>query len=728
MLIKYAIDKERLKNFIESASARLIANVRHEIGDLLSFWMGNPTIERIEGLKQSYPYLEEFVDFEIIFNRLNHLDKFENKESDFDKYIGIHISKIFPELEELEKIFENIIDELPNGIKKAELILYPIAIDAGANTDMEAAIYFAGQGEFLLDPIDIKREWHRNICLDIERGRPVGKIPNEVLERAKSRTISLSEAAEILKFNNDLPRFFGFRDEEESFINSTFFRATEWFNVKGFEPWIDSFSNELSTAFQYGIEHKSGAWALFYWCRSDLAITKAEKFGLESLLYGLINGTIERTKPWKTTWHTQKTIDYVDYIPIASSIIFSWYRIKPTFLNQSVLDKAIELLFQTQLNNGGWPIISKESNGSLISTCFAIHALALSKPKGWERVLEKAKEWLLNEQHESGYWHIQGGPTIMLTVLALESIHLASGGVNVSFSLEKSIERKTTLKNAEMIDSEFDYSNEGWYKAKITKIVSKSKDEVTDTFIPKIAIITAVEIELQTVLKKLKPPNGKRKLWKVIDGSETYYIGRFGEFDTVVTMCNVGTIGASGATLAVDSLIRTWDPIGIIMVGIAFGANKTKQHVGDVLVASNIIPYENQRIGDRIIYRNPVAPSSHELINRIRNTFDWDFRRPDNIKVGKHIGQILSGEKLVDNIDFKNELLEQYPQVIGGEMEGSGLWSAADKHKKSWILIKSVCDWGDGEKHDNYQPLAAASAVSLCEFILNDKHTLDGMK
>ena len=128
-----------------------------------------------------------------------------------------------------------------------------------------------------------------------------------------------------------------------------------------------------------------------------------------------------------------------------------------------------------------------------------------------------------------------------------------------------------------MVDSEFDYSNEDQYKSKITEIVSKSKDEVNKTFIPKIAIITAVEVELQMVLKKLKPPKGKRKLWKIIDGSETYYIGRLGEFNTVVTMCNKGTIGASGATHAVDSLIRTWNPFGIIMVGIAFGANKQNQ-------------------------------------------------------------------------------------------------------------------------------------------------------
>jgi hypothetical protein len=84
---------------------------------------------------------------------------------------------------------------------------------------MEAAIYFASRSKLLLDAQEIKTEWHRVICIDIERGRPVGNLHDAVNYRAKSRTISLTEASEILKFNGDLIRFFGFRDEEEDFID-----------------------------------------------------------------------------------------------------------------------------------------------------------------------------------------------------------------------------------------------------------------------------------------------------------------------------------------------------------------------------------------------------------------------------------------------------------------------------------------------------------------------------
>ena len=80
-----------------------------------------------------------------------------------------------------------------------------------------------------------------------------------------------------------------------------------------------------------------------------------------------------------------------------------------------------------------------------------------------------------------------------------------------------------------------------------------------------------------------------------------------------------------------------------------------------------------------------------------------------------HCGAILSGEKLIDDKSFKQSILEQYPTAIGGEMEGSGLWASADRHRKEWLVVKGVCDWADGEKNDYYQDLAATASVSLCE-------------
>jgi nucleoside phosphorylase len=68
---------------------------------------------------------------------------------------------------------------------------------------------------------------------------------------------------------------------------------------------------------------------------------------------------------------------------------------------------------------------------------------------------------------------------------------------------------------------------------------------------------------------------------------------------------------------------------------------------------------------------------------------------------------------------------DYYSQAVGGEMEGAGLYAAADSKNTAWILVKSICDWGDETKHDMYQPLAAAAATSLVHHVLSQKTALN---
>jgi hypothetical protein len=71
--------------------------------------------------------------------------------------------------------------------------------------------------------------------------------------------------------------------------------------------------------------------------------------------------------------------------------------------------------------------------------------------------------------------------------------------------------------------------------------------------------------------------------------------------------------------------------------------------------------------------------------------------RPPQVQVGL----LLPGEKLVDNLTFRDQLRALEPEAIGGEMEGAGVYVAAQTHKVDWILIKAIYDWADGHKGRN---------------------------
>ncbi len=116
-------------------------------------------------------------------------------------------------------------------------------------------------------------------------------------------------------------------------------------------------------------------------------------------------------------------------------------------------------------------------------------------------------------------------------------------------------------------------------------------------------------------------------------------------------------------------------------------------------ILGNGYPTRSDSTGDR-------TTASERLLNR--------FRNDDNYWQGKaqtHFGLVLSGEKLVNDPGFRDSLLEEEPEAIGGEMEGAGLYAATREAKVDWILVKAICDWADGHKNDNAQTSAARNAA-----------------
>ena len=244
-----------------------------------------------------------------------------------------------------------------------------------------------------------------------------------------------------------------------------------------------------------------------------------------------------------------------------------------------------------------------------------------------------------------------------------------------------------------------------------------------------VLIMTVTDPEITSVLELLQPYPRRKKVLKVFSGPETYYIGKFGLFNTVVTKCRMGSTGQGSAILAAREALAKWNPKATIMVGIAFGKDEKKQNIGDILVASEVIWYESQRVSEKekIIYRESHRSSNTTLLNRFENVHHWQFNGINNLPCQIIHGAILSGEKLVDNPDFKAELFKEFPEAIGGEMEGAGLSSACMRVGKPWILVKSICDWADGKKQSKYQPLAARAAASLIHHVLQQKTVLNGI-
>ena len=99
-----------------------------------------------------------------------------------------------------------------------------------------------------------------------------------------------------------------------------------------------------------------------------------------------------------------------------------------------------------------------------------------------------------------------------------------------------------------------------------------------------------------------------------------------------------------------------------------------------------------------------------------------DEENAKEVKV--HCGPILSSfVSLKNDAEFKKQLREVRPDALAGEMEGAGIFLAARDtcHKVEPIVIKSVGDWGDGNKDEcrGWEDFASHTAATYVHYQMN---------
>ncbi|MDZ4086945.1 MAG: hypothetical protein U1E69_09090 [Tabrizicola sp.] len=172
---------------------------------------------------------------------------------------------------------------------------------------------------------------------------------------------------------------------------------------------------------------------------------------------------------------------------------------------------------------------------------------------------------------------------------------------------------------------------------------------------------------------------------------------------------SAGSTGASGSELTANDAFTAIQPNYTISVGICFGLKRGKQSIGDILVSEMVTDYEMVRKGEaETRERGTRVPAASKLLSASRA-----LRSQYNEGVPLvHHGELLSGMKLIDDADFRTELISRFPDAIGGEMEATGIAASASRLLADWIVVKSICDWAEGKK-DGDQELAARNAAEF---------------
>jgi nucleoside phosphorylase len=324
----------------------------------------------------------------------------------------------------------------------------------------------------------------------------------------------------------------------------------------------------------------------------------------------------------------------------------------------------------------------------------------------------------------SNYRQLNGEAVILTGLLALQEAELeAERAPGTRLSDEKhgklaALAAKVQLTPDELVDEMVVVVSEDQgaeWAVKVGVLPQSILSKVKGSGMPQtdVVLVTVNEHETQAVLEAFERVTGAKAITVPLDGRVYRNLGTVKGATVFHALSEMGSGSLGAMQSTVDKLIRALDPAAVIAVGIAFGVNEEKQDIGDILISKQLRPYELQRYGADIKLRGDKPHASTWLIDHFSGFAQASW---EGAKIRS--GVILSGEKLIDDIDYRNQLLEFESEAIGGEMEGAGLYVSCQEHKRDWIVIKAICDWADGNKARNKDARQKKAAVNAAEFLI----------
>ena len=192
----------------------------------------------------------------------------------------------------------------------------------------------------------------------------------------------------------------------------------------------------------------------------------------------------------------------------------------------------------------------------------------------------------------------------------------------------------------------------------------------------------------------------------------------------------ISEMGMTAAAATAMKVIYTFRPRYLIMVGIAAGvvqAEFEEQMYGDVIVPDIVWNYSAGKFVSpdkaEIVYGNlgflPRSSSEkipEEIIPYLRKAAASE-ENPCHV----YIGPMACGSTVVASRELlEKQVYTQYRHTAGLDMESYAVVYAANHAsdpKPTPIIVKSVCDFADSQKSDDYQRFAAYSSCEFAKFL-----------
>lgn len=258
-----------------------------------------------------------------------------------------------------------------------------------------------------------------------------------------------------------------------------------------------------------------------------------------------------------------------------------------------------------------------------------------------------------------------------------------------------------------------------------------------------IAVICALPEEIECIRKGLLDV----KKIDVPYDDDIYYQGYFirDEQKIRVVISSAYKMGMVAATTLTTKMINNFIPKYVVMTGITGGMKRDKTNYGDILVAEAAWDYragkdvikDGERKHLNTINQMSVDPTlisycrnlaeDKQALQAIEESFDQGNKPETKLKMV--IGPVVSGASVVTDPDIVKDVLDtQDRNVLGIEMEIYGVYYAASwamNPKPKFIALKSVSDFADQGKADDYHKYASYTSAKAFEVLAKEYFTYD---
>ena len=243
-----------------------------------------------------------------------------------------------------------------------------------------------------------------------------------------------------------------------------------------------------------------------------------------------------------------------------------------------------------------------------------------------------------------------------------------------------------------------------------------------------IALITVTETE-ETGLRHMY------RDWKplLLEGDDQIYyeasFERNGKTHKVIT-ARQREMGMAAAGVLTMKMIQIFRPKYVIMVGIAAGIAYKKavdQIYGDVVVPDVVWDYSSGKFvasqcapvsfgGVGFIPRPHVVNTDETMLEAVARAMESNEN-----ECHVHIGPMACGSTVVANSEIvEKQVHSQYGNTAALDMESYAVMYAvkeAPVPKPKGLVIKSVCDYANEEKSDQYQKFAAYTSAQFAKLL-----------